>query len=390
MTDALVLDLTTATTADEPQLGGKCASLARMLRSGAPVPPAFAVTTAAWRAMLAPVAANQGGLAAEIEAALRDMTPGDVTAQARAAERIAQAFDSRALPGPVARAVAEAYQALCRAEGRSSDDLPVAVRSSATAEDLPDASFAGQQDTYLWVVGTDAVLARVRDCWASLYTARAIGYRDDRRIAHAEVQMAVGVQKMVDAQVAGVAMTLDPRNGDRTRTVIDAAWGLGESVVSGEVTPDHFVVDKVMRTIVGRTISDKAIEVVPDPAARRTRHRAVDDARRQAPCLSDRQIDAVATLARQLERQFGGPQDVEWAIEQHPGHPDGRLLLLQCRPETVWSQRKPAAPAASAVTTGKPGANPNGSPSGNPTGSPATASLQGLVATLLKPVQIQV
>src|SRR5690606_32860882 len=107
-------------------------------------------------------------------------------------------------------------------------------------EDLPDASFAGQQDTYLWVVGADEVLRRVRDCWASLYTARAIGYRADRGIAHAEVEMAVGIQKMVDARVAGVAMTLDPLNGDRTRIVIDASWGLGESVVSGEVTPDHF------------------------------------------------------------------------------------------------------------------------------------------------------
>jgi pyruvate,water dikinase len=284
----------------------------------------------------------------------------------QAERRIAHAFREQGLPPAVRDAIAFEYQALCRAEGRSSDDLPVAVRSSATAEDLPDASFAGQQDTYLWVVGTEAVLDRVRDCWASLYTARAIGYRDDRHIEHAEVLMAVAVQKMVDARVAGVTMTLDPLNGDRTRIVIDAAWGLGEGVVSGEVTPDHFVVDKVLRSIVTRTHSLKTMEIVADAQARCTRHREVPAERQSIACLNDRQIQAVAAMARQLEKQFGGPQDVEWAIEDHPAHPDGRLMLLQCRPETVWSQRKPVISASGA------------------------AGLQGLVANLLTPVRIQV
>lgn len=360
MTSAYVLGFATATEADEPHLGGKCASLVRMIRSGAPVPPGFAVTTAAYGAML-----GQDGLAAEIDAALRGVLPGAVVGQEQAERRIAHAFASRALPPAVAEAIAFEYQALCRAEG-ANDDLPVAVRSSATAEDLPDASFAGQQDTYLWVVGTQAVLQRVRECWASLYTARAIGYRDDRRIAHAEVQMAVAVQKMVDARVAGVAMTLDPLNGDRTRIVIDASWGLGEGVVSGEVTPDHYVVDKVLRQVVARTISTKTLEVVADPAARRTVHREVAPERQAEACLSDAQVQAVAAMARQLEKQYGGPQDVEWAIEAHPAYPEGRLMLLQCRPETVWSQRKAAADA------------------GYGTG------LQGLVANLLTPVRIQV
>lgn len=360
MTQAFTLPFEAATAADEPHLGGKCASLVRMIRTGAPVPPGFAITTAGWSAMLA-----QDGLAEEIALALRDMPIGDVVAQEAAAQRIGAAFAARALPEAVAQAIAFDYHALCRAEG-ADDDLPVAVRSSATAEDLPDASFAGQQDTYLWVVGTAAVLDRVRDCWASLYTARAIGYRDDRHIAHADVQMAVGVQKMVNARAAGVTMTLDPINGDRTRIVIDAAWGLGEGLVSGEVTPDHFVVDKVLRSIVTRTIATKAHEVVADPGARRTLHREVPAERQTLPSLNDRQIQAVATLARQLEKQFGGPQDVEWAIEDHPAHPDGRLLLLQCRPETVWSQRKAAMPAAAAI-----------------------AGLQGLVSSLLTPVRIR-
>jgi pyruvate,water dikinase len=361
MTQAFTLSFDAAGPADEPHLGGKCGSLVRMIRSGLPVPPGFAVTTAGWRAMLA-----QDGLAGVIATALRDLPIGDVVAQEAAARCVAAAFAARPLPEAVAEAIAFDYHALCRAEG-ADDDLPVAVRSSATAEDLPDASFAGQQDTCLWVVGTRAVLDSVRRCWASLYTARAIGYRDDRHIAHAEVQMAVGVQKMVNARTAGVAMTLDPLNGDRTRIVIDAAWGLGEGVVSGEVTPDHFVIDKVLRSIVTRTISTKAHEVVADPAHRCTLHREVPPERQRLPSLSDRQIQAVAVLARQLEKQFGGPQDVEWAIEDHPAHPDGRLMLLQCRPETVWSQRKSALPAGA-----------------------ASAGLQGLVSSLLTPVRIGV
>ena len=244
------------------------------------------------------------------------------------------------------------------------DQLPVAVRSSATAEDLPDASFAGQQDTYLWVVGADDVVAKVKACWASLFNARAISYRNRNGLGQINVLMAVGVQKMVNARTAGVAMTLDPCNGDRSRIAIDASWGLGEAVVSGEVTPDHFVVDKVLRQVVSRTISDKAVEVVAEPGARRTVRRDVPPQRRRAPCLSDRQVVAVAAMARQLERAFGAPQDVEWAIEACPADPDGRLMLLQCRPETVWSRRAAAQSAA-------PGLN-------------------GLVANLLTPVRIQV
>jgi pyruvate, water dikinase len=178
--------------------------------------------------------------------------------------------------------------------------------------------------------------------------------------------MAVGVQMMVDARVAGVAMTLDPLNGDRSRIAIDASWGLGEAVVSGDVTPDHFVVDKVLRKIVSRTISCKAIEVVADPAARCAIHRAVPAERRNAPCLTDRQIDAVCTMARGLERQFGGPQDIEWAFEDAADDPDGRLMLLQCRPETVWSQRRKTA------------------------ASSAASGMTGLVANLLTPVRIRI
>jgi pyruvate,water dikinase len=218
------------------------------------------------------------------------------------------------------------------------DEVPVAVRSSATAEDLPDASFAGQQDTYLWVVGEDAVVDNVRRCWSSIFTDRAIAYRHQMEHDHEVISMSVGVQKMVDPKAAGVAFTLNPSNGDRSQVAIDASWGLGEAVVSGEVTPDNFLVDKVIKEIVGRIISPKAIEY------RLTSNRCVEklevEAERQGiPCLSDDEICAVAEMARRAERHYGTPQDVEWAIDRHL--PEGRnVILLQARPETVWS-RKP-------------------------------------------------
>jgi pyruvate,water dikinase len=169
---------------------------------------------------------------------------------------------------------------------------------------------------------------------------------------------------MVDARVAGVTMTLDPVNGDRSRIVIDASWGLGESVVSGEVTPDHFALDKVMLSIVQRQISHKGHEVVADVLERCTVHREVPTERADQPCLTDAQILAVARMAKQLDKQFGGAQDIEWAIENSNGQAEPRLLLLQCRPETVWSQKKKVAAPTQAI------------------------GLQGLVNTLLTPVRI--
>jgi pyruvate,water dikinase len=358
MTSSYVLSFDQATPADEPRLGGKCASLARLIHAGAPVPPGFAVTTEAYELML-----GRHGLRERIAGILADLPPNDVSAQAQAAQNIHIAFVSTGMPDVIQSAISAQYQALCQQEG-ADNDLPVAVRSSATAEDLPDASFAGQQDTYLWVVGKDAVLERVRECWASLFTARAIGYRDDRKIAHMDVLMSVAVQKMVNAHVAGVALTVDPLNGDRAKMVIDASWGLGESVVSGEVTPDHFGVDKVMLSVVHRTISVKQYEIVADPAERCTVHREVPAERQAISCLNDQQITEIARMAKKMERQFGGAQDIEWAIELLPGEPNGRLMLLQCRPETVWSQKKAAV--KSHVT-----------------------GMEGLVSSLLTPVRIR-
>lgn len=323
--------------ADHARVGGKCASLGEMTQAGVAVPPGFAVTTDAYGAMLA-----RHGLEGEIARHLSGVDPDSLDQIDRAAQAIRIRIRSHALPPDVEAAIREAYAAM-------GDNIPVAVRSSATAEDLPDASFAGQQDTYLWVRGADQVVEKVRDCWASLYTTRAVAYRQKNGIAHAGVQMGVGVQKMVNARAAGVAMTLDPVTGDRTRIVIDAAWGLGETVVSGLVTPDNFTVEKVLMQIVARKISDKHIELVGDAALGAAVERPVDDARRRAPSLTDIQVLAVAALAKRLERQAKCPQDVEWAIDADL--PDGdNLLALQSRPETVWSQKKSDAAPKSYAT----------------------------------------
>lgn len=326
---------------DHGRVGGKCASLGEMTQAGVAVPPGYAVTTDAYVAML-----GETGLRAEIEAQLARTDFNDVNSLERSAQAIQVRFRSHHIPVAVEAAIRAAYTAM-------GATMPVAVRSSATAEDLPDASFAGQQDTYLWVVGANDVVDHVRDCWASLFTARAMKYRDDHNLGQIEVLMSVAVQKMVNARAAGVAMTLDPLNGDRTRIVIDASYGLGELVVSGTVTPDNYTVEKVLMEIVDRKISDKHLELVPDIANETTVEREVDSDRRTAQCLSDVEILAVAQLSKRLEKQNGCPQDVEWAIDGDL--PDGEnLLALQSRPETVWSQ-KPKEKSKTSYATGMAG-----------------------------------
>ena len=322
---------------DFNRVGGKCASLGDMTQAGVAVPPGFAVTTDAYQAML-----DHHGLKSEIEHHLEGIDPTDIDQVDRAAQAIRIRIRSHHLPKEVETAIREAYAAM-------GDNIPVAVRSSATAEDLPDASFAGQQDTYLWVQGADDVVTHVRDCWASLYTTRAVAYRENNKIPQVDVLMSVAVQKMVNAKSAGVAMTLDPGTGDRTRIVVDASWGLGETVVSGLVTPDNYVVEKVLMEVLNRNISDKHIELVGDAELGEAVEREVDDGRRKAQCLSDSEIIAVAKLAKMLEKQKKCPQDIEWAIDADL--PEGEnLLALQSRPETIWSQKKTEKKPASYMT----------------------------------------
>ena len=318
---------------DHPRMGGKCASLARMIAAGVAVPPGYAVLTEAYAEFLA-----KSGLSQAISDILTDISVEDVVDEETKSAKIRDLILRAPMPAAIARAIRAGYAALSPA-----GDLPVAVRSSATAEDMPDASFAGQQDTYLWVVGADEVVAKVKACWASLFNARAISYREKNHSGQLGVLMSVGVQKMVNAAAAGVAMTLDPINGDRTKIVIDSAFGLGEPVVSGEITPDHFVVEKVLLQVINRQIAEKDFELVADAGAKTTVSRAIEGERRRRASLTDAQLIAVARLAKLLEKQSGCPQDVEWAFDRDL--PAGEnLLALQSRPETVWSQKAQAAP----------------------------------------------
>jgi pyruvate,water dikinase len=271
-------------------VGGKCANLGELTAGGFAVPPGFAVTTAAYE---------------------RD---------------------------DIGAAVGEAYAALGRVAGRTHP--PVAVRSSAIAEDMPDASFAGVQDTYLWISGLEAVLDGIGRCWASYRKPEAVAYRAARGITRGG--MGVAVQCMVDARVAGVMFTLNPVSGDRSSIAIDASYGLGVSVVGGEVTPDSFLVSKVTREIVRCQIGAKATEIVADAASGTTVRRHVPEELQAQPCLTDDEIGGLAEIGRRIETHFGKPQDVEWAIDRGLGE----LFILQSRPETVWSTKPRAQQVA--------------------------------------------
>jgi pyruvate,water dikinase len=230
----------------------------------------------------------------------------------------------------------------------------VAVRSSATAEDHYTASFAGQLETYLWVRGPDDVLRHVRRCWSGLFTPHAITYRSQFGFAEEQVLVSVGVQQMVDARAAGVLFTLNPTNGDRSKVMIEACWGLGEGIVKGDVNPDRFLVDKVALSVLQRTVSEKEREYRFDPSRGEVVAAPVEADRRSSPSVSDQEVLELARTGKGIERHYGAPQDVEWAIGRATGAGDGgeRLFVLQSRAETVWSRRPRASvfkPGASAL-----------------------------------------
>ncbi|MFI9561354.1 PEP/pyruvate-binding domain-containing protein [Nonomuraea endophytica] len=286
--------------------GGKGASLARLAAAGLPVPPGFHVTTAAYHAFTRGIQDTIVELAAT--------QPPEA-----AYEKIAALFAARPVPDAIAHAVTDAYAAL--------DGAAVAVRSSATAEDLPEMSFAGQQETYLNVSGADQVLDAVRRCWASLWTPRAIAYRARQGIGSGEVGLAVVVQELVPAESAGVLFTADPLTGARDRIMVNAAWGLGEAVVGGQVTPDTLLVAKSDGRILRQDVADK--EVMTLRTGQGTREAPVPEELRRRPVLDAGRAAELARLAVQIERLYGRPMDIEWA-----GH-DGAIHILQARPITA-------------------------------------------------------
>jgi pyruvate,water dikinase len=303
-----------------PLVGGKAANLGELISAGLPVPDGFCLTTEAYKE--ATVTVRDGGLRqlGDLQKALQGTT-NQAAELAALAGTVRQAIVGLQVPPHIAAAVEQAYSAL-------GHETPVAVRSSATAEDLPFASFAGQQDTYLNIIGPDALLVAVRNCWASLWTDRAVAYRAALGIAPHEVALAVVIQRMVDAAAAGVMFTANPLTGRRREAVIDAAPGLGEAVVSGAVNPDHFVVDTAAHRVLERKLGDKRVAVRPRPGGGTETHNVQDGA--EGPSLTDGQALELAALGLQAERHFGAPQDTEWAIDT-----GGALWLTQSRPITT-------------------------------------------------------
>ena len=323
-----------------PLVGGKCASLGELINAGVRVPPGFALTTEGFRAFVA-----DAGIAREVRATLAGIDSSDLDALEAASARIRAMIEAQPFSRRIEDEVAECYRKLSLRCGRPA--APVAVRSSATAEDLADASFAGQQDTYLWIRGVDEVLHHMRRCISSLYTARAIDYRAKRGFDDSQLAISVGVQKMANAYTAGVMFTIHPANGDRSVIVIDSNFGFGESVVSGEVTPDHFVVNKVTLDIIDRTISTKLVCVTVDPKAQASQTVEVPLERQRVQSLIDDEITELAWMGKQIEKHYGRPMDIEWAIDKDLPS-GGNIFILQARPETVWSTRA-TAPVAKAA-----------------------------------------
>ena len=258
-----------------------------------------------------------------------------------ASKKIRELIEKTPMPNDMDTAIRNAYKELN--QRLELKDTFVAVRSSATAEDLPDASFAGQQETYLNVKGTDDLIDKVRKCWSSLFTPRAIFYRNEKGFPHEKVFISVGVQKMVNSGCAGVMFTINPVTGDRDEIVIEGNYGLGETVVSGVVNPDDFVVDKATNIIKERRISRKTVEYIRDPKTGKTIHLEVPADKQKITCIDDRELLALAELAKTIEKHYNKPMDIEWAIDQDLSYPQN-MFIVQARPETVFGTKITEAP----------------------------------------------
>jgi pyruvate,water dikinase len=321
--------------ADRPTVGGKGGSLGELTQAGIAVPPGFVVTTAAFELFLEAIEAR-----APVRSKVSALDPNDLGAATRLSEELRRRVIEEPMPAEVEQAIRAAHAEL------SPDGEPVAVRSSATTEDAEDASFAGLQDTFLWVLGADQMVARVRECWGSLYSVESMTYRLKHAIPEDGVAMAVVVQRMVDAMCAGVMFTRSPTTGDKSVIAIEGAWGLGSAVVSGEVTPDRWVIGKITGEISVRDISDKHAKQVAAPGGG-IHEVELSGEERTGPCLSDDELQQLREAGRKIERHYGKPQDIEWAFDKA-----GRLLMLQSRPETVWAMKDASRPVA------EPQANP--------------------------------
>ncbi|OWT33152.1 phosphoenolpyruvate synthase [Methanobrevibacter sp. 87.7] len=300
--------------------GGKGANLGELTQAGIPVPPGFVITSKTYEKFM-----NDTEINTTIMDILENTDVNDTKALQKAAEKIKSIIVKTPMPQDIKTLIIEAYNQLSERVGEETAD--VAVRSSATAEDLPDASFAGQQDTYLHVKGVDEVVKYVQKVWASLFEARAIFYREENNFDHDKVFIAVCVQQMAQADKAGVMFTVNPSTGEDV-AMIESSWGLGEAVVSGDVTPDHYDVDKKTGKLVNITISDKKYMYVNDEKGTSVRVKVPEDKRNER-VLSDEDLKNLVAMGKRIEEHYKSPMDTEWAIEK------GKLYLLQSRPITT-------------------------------------------------------
>jgi pyruvate,water dikinase len=332
------------TRADIPFAGGKGANLGELTAGGFPVPPGFVIGAPAYAAFC-----QDNDLRDRIAGLLAGLDVDDSTGLAAAAEAARRAIEEAPFPDALEVELRSAYAGLCGGEPGAS----VAVRSSATAEDTSSASFAGMNETFLNVRGGDALLDAVRRCWGSLFGARTIFYRAKRGLGQVDMDIAVVVQRQVEATRAGVMFTVDPATGDRGRLVIEGAFGLGEAVVAGRVSPDRYVVSKERLTVVAREVRVKA-ELIESAAGGGVRTRSLTPEEGARPVLTEAEVVEVADLGRRVEAHYGEPQDTEWAFDG-----EGRLWILQARPVTVTGSGGDGAPVeAGAVLVRGLGAAP--------------------------------
>jgi pyruvate,water dikinase len=324
MTEDMVVWLEEVGKEDIAIVGGKGASLGEMLRAELPVPPGFAVTAQAFRRFI-----DENGVGDELYSSL-EINVDDADALREAEKKAKKIVMGAKIPHDIEKSIKLKYKELCKREG---NEIFVAVRSSATAEDLPDASFAGQQDTFLNIKGEQNVLEAVKKCWASLYGARAIYYRVKQGFDHRKVNLCAVVQLMVDAEKAGVMFSSHPSTGEPL-TIIEGAWGLGETVVSGAVSPDYYVVDRRTRKITERKIATKNVMHIKEPRTGKTVEVPVPEGKKNAKVLEDDEILKLVELGEVVEELYGIPQDVEWAIKNN------EIFMLQSRPITTIKKKK--------------------------------------------------
>jgi len=305
---------------DIDKVGGKGANLGEMYNNKIPVPNGFVVTSGAY---ISAIQANN--LEEKMKSILKATNIDNQDELVDASQKIKKIINRLDIPRDIVLDVAKAYKKLCSYGGLK--NVPVAVRSSATAEDLPDASFAGQQETFLNVVGESNVINRVRSCWASLFTPRAIFYREKKGFSHLDVAVAVPVQKMVQAEISGVMFSINPVNNDKEKIVIEAVWGLGEYIVQGTVTPDQHLIDKNNWKIISTKVIPQKIQLVK--SRNETKKKPVPKHKQNKQKLTDSQIISLAKIGQKLHNHYLKPQDIEWAIEKN------RIYIVQTRPVTT-------------------------------------------------------